>query len=319
LFDVDFYIAQIPTEEKVIDSIAKERNFAYYQLGLIYKEKFKEYELSKTKFSTLLNNEPEARLVLPSKYNLFKIYEILGRTEEMERLKTEIIANYPDTRYAQILNNPELALAKDENSPESVYEATYKLFEEQQFAETISKSEEYITVFDGEAIVPKFELLKAYAMGRLYGFIEYKKAINAVAVNYANTAEGIQAQSILDNALKGLESNAFEDETTALSAKVVFEFTKPTAEELKTLKEAIEKAIDKMKYHNMYVSVDLYNPEKTFVVVHGLRSIETARAFTSLFEKPEQVELSRPFFGISTANYRILQIHKNLESYLTNQ
>ncbi|WP_044401416.1 hypothetical protein [Lacinutrix sp. Hel_I_90] len=319
LFDVEFYIAQIPTDEKVIDSIAKERNFAYYQLGLIYKEKFKEYELSKTKFTTLLNNNPEARLVLPSKYNLFKIYEILGRTEEMERLKTEIISNYPDTRYAQILSNPELALAKDENSPESVYEATYKLFEQQQFAETISKSEEYIAVFDGEAIVPKFELLKAYAIGRLYGFIEYKKAINTVAANYANTAEGIQAQSILDNALKGIESNAFEDETTALSAKVVFEFTKPTAEELKTLKEAIEKAIDKMKYHNMYVSVDLYNPEKTFVVVHGLRSIETARAFTSLFEKPEQVELSRPFFGISTANYRILQIHKNLESYLTNQ
>ena len=30
-----------------IDSIAKERNFAYYQLGLIYKNKFKDYERSK--------------------------------------------------------------------------------------------------------------------------------------------------------------------------------------------------------------------------------------------------------------------------------
>ncbi|WAC01106.1 hypothetical protein N7U66_13135 [Lacinutrix neustonica] len=94
-FDAGYYIAQIPSEKKTIDSIAKERNFAYFQLGLIYKEKFKEYELSKTKFISLLDNEPEDRLILPSKYNLFKIYEILGLTTEMERVKNEITTNYP--------------------------------------------------------------------------------------------------------------------------------------------------------------------------------------------------------------------------------
>ena len=59
---------------KEIDSISKERNYAYYQLGLIYKEKFKEYELAKSKFETLLKSNPEERLILPSKYNLYKIY-----------------------------------------------------------------------------------------------------------------------------------------------------------------------------------------------------------------------------------------------------
>ena len=54
LLDVDYYIAQIPSDEKAIDSISKERNFAYYQLGLIYKEKFKEYDLAKSKFTDLL-------------------------------------------------------------------------------------------------------------------------------------------------------------------------------------------------------------------------------------------------------------------------
>ena len=140
-----------------------------------------------------------------------------------------------------------------------------------------------------------------------------------MAVNYANSAEGIQAQSILDNAIKGMEKATFEDEATATSAKAVFEFVNATAEELKAFKETLEKAIDKMKYNNMYVSIDLYSFDKTFIVVHGLKSIEAARGFPSFFEKPERDEISRSFFGISTANYRILQIHKNLESYLTNQ
>src|SRR5690606_4768106 len=68
-FDPHFYLSKIPSEEKEIDSISKERNYAYYQLGLIYKEKFKEYELAKNKLQNLLESSPEERLVLPAKYN----------------------------------------------------------------------------------------------------------------------------------------------------------------------------------------------------------------------------------------------------------
>jgi hypothetical protein len=36
-----FYIKQLPTDKTEIDGISKERNTAYYQLGLIYKENLK--------------------------------------------------------------------------------------------------------------------------------------------------------------------------------------------------------------------------------------------------------------------------------------
>ena len=51
--DVGYYMKQIPTDPKDIDSIAKERNFSYYQLGLIYKNKFKDYRRSKNKLEAL--------------------------------------------------------------------------------------------------------------------------------------------------------------------------------------------------------------------------------------------------------------------------
>ncbi|MEM6517398.1 MAG: hypothetical protein AAF688_14550, partial [Bacteroidota bacterium] len=114
LFLPDTYISQIPTEQIVIDSLAKERNFAYYQLGSIYKEKFREFELAKNKLEALLGNNPEERLVLPSKYNLYKIYIELGLSAEAEAMKQEIITNYPDSRYAEILLNPEAGLSSDE-------------------------------------------------------------------------------------------------------------------------------------------------------------------------------------------------------------
>ncbi|WP_452225500.1 type IX secretion system periplasmic lipoprotein PorW/SprE [Lacinutrix chionoecetis] len=318
LLDVDYYLTQIPSDEKVVDSIVKERNFAYYQLGLIYKEKFKEYELSKAKFTDLLNNQPEERLVLPSKYNLLKMYETLGRTAEMDILKNEIISNYPDSRYAQILNNPEIALAKDDSSPESIYEDTYKLFEKQQFEEVITKSVKYISTFEGDAIVPKFELLKAFSIGRLRGFEAYKNAINDVAVNYANTQEGVQAQAILDTSIKALENATFEDDISSTNNKVVYQFSSTANTEMENFKKTLDETISKGGYNNMYTSIDVYSKDKTFVVVHGLRSIETAKGFTALFPSELKYKIERPFFGISSSNYRVLQIHKKLQDYTTN-
>jgi hypothetical protein len=45
-YTADFYLKQLPTTQAAIDSIGMERN-KDYQLGVIYKEKFKEYELAK--------------------------------------------------------------------------------------------------------------------------------------------------------------------------------------------------------------------------------------------------------------------------------
>ncbi|MEJ6791694.1 MAG: hypothetical protein QNK89_02870 [Lacinutrix sp.] len=316
--DLNFYLEQIPSDNKVIDSIAKERNFAYYQLGLIYKEKFKEFELSKSKFTNLLNNNPEERLILPSKYNLFKINEILRKTAAAESLKNDIISNYPETRYAQILSNPETALAKDDSSPESIYEETYRQFEAQEFEAVIKKCEQYVSAFEGDEIVPKFQLLKAFAKGRLEGFVAYKKALNDVAVNYANTEEGVQAQSIIDKSLKGLENSRFENDASATKCKVVYQFASTAKKEMKDFQKALEETLAEAKYNNMSSSIDVYDKDKTFIVVHGLRSIETAKAFIALFHEELREKIERPFFGISTNNYRTLQIHKNLQVYTTN-
>ena len=45
-YTTDFYLKQLPSVQKELDSIHEERNFAYYQLGVIYKEKFKENNLA---------------------------------------------------------------------------------------------------------------------------------------------------------------------------------------------------------------------------------------------------------------------------------
>jgi tetratricopeptide (TPR) repeat protein len=318
MLDPQFYISKIPTETKEIDSISKERNYAYYQLGLIYKEKFKEYELAKSKLQNLLKSNPEERLILPSKYNLYKIYELLGENDEASIAKTDIISNYPESRYATILNNPELASAKDDNSPESLYEALYHKYENQEYLEVISKSEEYINTFDAEPIVPKLELLKGTATGRLYGFEAYSKAINFIAVTYANTEEGIQAQDIETNVLPKLASTEFvqENDSIANNYKLVFKFENPKPDQVAGFQKTLDEVLKNIKYYSLKSSVDVYNQTTTFVIAHGLKNAQVANTFNQLLTKEDKKKIKEPHFVITSTNYQIIQIHKNLDAYL---
>ncbi|APY11020.1 hypothetical protein BWZ22_07090 [Seonamhaeicola sp. S2-3] len=318
LYNPDFYISKIPSEQKEIDSISKERNYAYYQLGLIYKEQFKELNLAKDKFQELLKSNPEERLVLPSKYNLYKIYEALGENDEALIAKEEIIKNYPESRYATILSNPELISDKDENSPERLYEALYVKHENQEYAEVISKCEEYINTYDGEAIVSKFELLKATAIGRLYGFEAYQKAINHVAVTYANTSEGVQAQNIETNVLPKIANKEFVDENSDISGhyKVIYQFNNTKLEAIKEFQKTLDEVLKNIKYYQLTSSIDVYNQNTIFVVVHGLKNRQVAKTFNQLLSKEDKKKIKKPYFAMASANYQIIQIHKNLDTFL---
>jgi tetratricopeptide (TPR) repeat protein len=323
-YDPETYIASLPKEQVQIDSISKERNFAYYQLGIIYKEKFKELELSKSRFETLLKNSPEERLVLPSKYNLFKIYSELGLTRNAEAMKSHIISSYPDSRYAEILLNPQSELAKDENSPEALYTNLYKKFNDQKYAEVITEADKQIKRLEGDGYVPKFEILKASAKGRLYGFEAYKESVNYIALNYVNTEEGDKAQDILDNAIPTLEKKEFVPDDKAQYFNVIYQFNVDTKEDVEAFVTILEQEVAKIEYFDLSVSKDVYDQNTLFIVVHGLKSIQGARGFAQLLQsdkkdkrgRPLKPKITRDYFAISSPNYAIIQRHKNLNAYL---
>nr|WP_282042479.1 hypothetical protein [Winogradskyella flava] len=326
-YNPETYIASLPTEQKEIDSIAKERNFAYYQLGIIYKEKFKELVLSKSRFEKLLKNDPENRLILPSKYNLYKIYQELGLNRKAEAMKSDIIANYPESRYAEILLNPESELSKDENSPEVIYTNLYKKFEEEAYAEVIAETEAQIKRLEGDDFVPKFEILKTSAKGRLYGFEAYKEGIDYIALTYPNTEEGKKAQELLKNAIPVLAKKDFINDDKPKNFNVIYKFENGSGEDIEAFMKILNEEVLKVKYFDLTVSKDLYDENTTFVVVHGLKSIQGASGFAQLLQSENKDERGRPakpritkeYFAISSPNYAIIQRHKNLNTYLELQ
>ncbi|WP_053977082.1 type IX secretion system periplasmic lipoprotein PorW/SprE [Mangrovimonas xylaniphaga] len=318
LYDPEFYLSKIPTDQKVIDSLIKERNFAYYQLGIIYKEKFDENELAKNKLESLLQSNPEERLILPSKYNLYKIYLALEMNPEAEAMKNDIVANHPDSRYAEILLNPRSELASDENSPENLYKKTYKEFEAENYLETIALCDEYIRELEGDAMVPKFEILKASAKGRLYGFEAYKEGVNYTALTYPNSDEGKRAQELMEKVIPVLANKQFVPNESATNFNLIYSFEASEQEDMEEFAKKLEEAIEKVNYLNLSVSTDMYTLDTKFVVVHGLKSIDGALGLAEILEG-KKYKIKREHFAISSPNYGIVQMHKNVNEYLQSQ
>lgn len=316
-FEVATYLAALPTEQSEIDTLKIDRDFAYYQLGLIYKEKFKEYPLAANRLEKLLTFNPEERLVLPSKYNLYKIYGQMERTAQAEQYKNDILSNYTESRYAEILRNPNTQLATDESSPQFKYKALYKQFEAGEYQAVLDTTEDYIVQYNGNDIVPKLEMLKATALARRDGFEAYKKALNFVALTYPNSEEGKGAQALLSNVIPKLAQSKFSNDEETEIFKLVYRFNTAEREQAEALQEKINKAIEDYRYTNMDTSLDYYNPDTIFVVVHGLNTLLGARGFGENLRDAKAYKVKRPHFEISTTNYKIIQLHKNLEDYLT--
>ncbi len=197
-YELDYYLSRIPTEKKKIDSITTQRNSAYYKLGLIYKEQFKEYPLAADRLEKLLSFKPKENLILPIKYHLYKIYSNFNRTKS-NKYKENIVNTYPDSRYASIILNPEHVLLSNEkdNSPEAIYNDAYCDYDYERYEEALQKSNHAIKQFEDMPIIPKFELLKAYILMETKGTVAFKEALNFVAINYPNTEEGKHAVKML--------------------------------------------------------------------------------------------------------------------------
>ena len=315
-YTLAYYLDQLP-EDAAIDSISKDRNTEYYQLGIVYKEKFKEYDLASAKLEQLLAFEPEAKLIPPTLYNLFKIYEITNRSKA-ETVKSNITTRYPESRFAKILTNPNFDHSKDKESPENSYRECYDWFKNEKFAEVLQRCNLLINRFTGEEIVAKFELLKANAIGKMKGLPAYKEAMQYVADTYATSEEGKKAAEIVSIQIPILEQMAFST-VASKNWKVIFRIPINDLKQEQAVEQQIKAFKAKENLENIYYTCDNYTDTERIICVHGFRSELYATDVSVIFNAKRGEAEGQMAIPISTENYTIVQMKKNLDAYLTSK
>ena len=197
-YNIESYLKTIPKDKIVIDSLKLQRNDALYQLGLIYKEQFRNPNKAIENLERLLEVNTEEKLKLPIHYHLYQIYAEENNSK-VNKHKNIILTQYADTQYAQIIKYPNKKLTQEQAVDEvaEAYKKAYYLYKENKFTELLGNINSLLPTIQQSELLPKFQLLKAYALGKTKDKETYKKAMEFVALNYANTEEGKKAREIL--------------------------------------------------------------------------------------------------------------------------
>jgi len=198
-YDLASYLQTIPTDKNVIDSLKIDRNLALYELGLIYKEQFKNSQKAIQRLERVASLDPEEKLILPINWHLYQIYTNQNDLKG-NKYKNKIITDYSDTKFAQTIKNPNKNIKEKIaiDQVESSYKEMYYLYKGNKFEETVVKIDEIVATIPDSKFIPKFELLKAYAIGKHKDKIAYKIAMEYVAVSYGSTEEGRKAKEIVE-------------------------------------------------------------------------------------------------------------------------
>ena len=315
--NLEGYLKSIPSSSSSIDSIYKQLDYSYFQLASIYSAKFLEYGLSNNKIRNIDFNRNKLEFVLSAKYLNYKNCLILGQLDEADSIKSDIILNFPGSKYAEILNNPEAYASSDIDNISELYGALFQDFKNQDYVKVILGLEKLISAFETHPLAPKMQLLKASAIARIEGFENYKKALEFIAKNYPNSIEGEEAEILLEEVIPIVENANFEQVEKGDNFKLIYYFPKENYKKIEDFKESLSLALSDLKNIQLNSSTDIYDNSSTFVVLHGLKSYDGAKGLSIILEQND-VFVKKSSFVISSDNYQTLQMHKNLSVYLNN-
>ncbi|MGI9527651.1 MAG: tetratricopeptide repeat protein [Weeksellaceae bacterium] len=204
-YEVDFYIEQIPSDPMKISNLKIERDTVELSLGLDYADKFKSRKRATETLEHLVNTPPaDDDILLQGYYNLYRINKEKNVVVS-NRYKDLILNNYPNSRYASFILNPQVDFTEENDAAIlALYEKAYQAYIEEDYVMVRNLTSEAVTKSPKAEIIAKFLLLKANVDAKLLGREAYIKALENVYVLYPEKEEGMRAKEILDKLNKNI-------------------------------------------------------------------------------------------------------------------
>ena len=300
------FVASLPQTQKEKDSLILTNQKAYLQIGLIYKEKFNDFPLATERLKKVLSLNPPKEIRVQALYHLYRMEE-KKKTDVAENYKIDLIKNYPDTPFARILSNQKNYNSTGTVTPEKLYENALKLYKEQKLIETLEEIELLTVMASGKQLESKISLLKANSLGRLNGIQTWKESLMEVATTFSAFEEGIYAKGLINQIEK---LNNLEDTGVVYkNYKWIFPFKELEREKTEIFFNSLKEVL--VKHNKRWtLSIDTYNKDYIFVVVHGIRD-------------PKNIEMCKAKMQFKSSNllkeHNFVALTSQYQDYLKNK
>ena len=320
----------LPTNDSMRRAYADSVMEAFYDLGLIYKERLgdlrKAAETYEEFISKYPNNQNEATIF----YQLYRIFLAIPDQPKAEEYKGRLLSKYPDSEYTKIITDPEFFKRENMSKSEAVrfYEETYRLYQARQFSEVISRCRTSETRYQGNALAPKFALIKALAIGQTRDVDAFRTSLQSVVKNFPTDSVKVKAAELLSS-LNRVQGITPRDSVVA----PMFNYKADTLHYYVVLVENVAFDLNDFKSRlsdfnttyfslkNLQINNRLLGTNYQVVVVQNFTNRKDASDFMTILDDDDTVFLTMDpnitdAFIISVANYNALMKEGKVAEYL---
>ncbi len=198
--DKEYYLQDLPLTPEALalsDSIIKQ---ALFELGLIYQEGLKDYELAVASHEDLINRYPDSKYTLKSYFHLYQNHEKIGNNLKAKEYKQLILANYPESDYAKFIEDPDYFRKQNKSidEAEDYYNQAWKEYADGNYQKVVTLADTGISRYEKAEATARLALLKAFAQGHIADSSTYVKSLGYVANEFKGTTPATTATEMIN-------------------------------------------------------------------------------------------------------------------------
>ncbi|MDR0836274.1 MAG: hypothetical protein LBN11_06845 [Tannerella sp.] len=344
----EYYLQQIPMTEEDMEASNIIVADGMYNMGMIYKDKLEDMNLSVGTFEALEKRFPENEYRLEYYYQIYLMALRYKDTELAEKYKNKLIAEFSDSEYAIVAADPnyEYNMRMMDVVQDSVYEETYNSYLAEDTAFVRNNYLNFSQKYPLSKLMPKFMFLDALTYVQAGDPEGFKEALTVLTDKYPDADVSELAKEMLKGLMSGrtLMQGSFSTitwnlrfgtgEEGALSAADSARTFSPEQNTLHRLllvynvgaldPNQLLYAVAAYNFANFRVKSFDLNFEDigniTILTISGLNSFnEVMDYYRMIYEKngyAPAIDESVTFFPISDENYDILMHGKTFEEYM---
>ena len=322
---------------------------AYYQSGVIYKEKLEDDENALESWQEMAQRITDSEFHPLGFYQLYRTYlarelegekNLFGDQRETSGYWADRIQDaYPGSIWSSLIDNPDYKDEQEQQKAREIaeYATAYADYSRRQYVNLIIRSDSVIANQPDNHLLCKYRFLRAMCIGNMDRQLgqrdNYIKALEEVTGACKSSEEGVRAQEILDALSEesstsdanpkqdpGPESPFSYDDRSQHFFALVFNMDRGNINDVKATVSDFNKAY--FGSNNLITAANLLGREKHIVLVKSFNRLEDGMNYLSTFTGNTEIlgdinTAGYEAFLISKGNYLQLFKTKDLDGYRT--
>ena len=195
----DSYLKELPTSVEAMKESNRKIIEAYFDAGVIYKEKLSDIPQSINTFETLNTRFPNSENRVMVLYFLYRLHEEKGNIDFANDYKRVLLKEFPQSDYAKLIKDPDYAeeIAHANSLLNTNYEKAHQYYLQSQFDACVSLCERVNKNSPNNPLYPNFDFLKTMAKGLGMTKKNYTNALTLIVEKYPKHQVSESAKEIL--------------------------------------------------------------------------------------------------------------------------